>query len=663
MNAKGNGRQIGVYICHCGTNIAGTVDVKDVALEAGKIKDVVVARDYKYMCSNPGQDLIKNDIKEKNLDAIVVAACSPKMHESTYRKVLQESGLNPFLFEMANIREQCSWVHRDKEKATEKAIDLVKMAIVKVRQNEALEKIKAEVVQRILVIGGGIAGIQASLDLSDQGYEVVLVEKEQSIGGRMSQLNKTFPTLDCSACILTPKMVEVGQRENIILYSYAEVEEVSGYVGNFEVKIRKKARYVDEIMCNGCGLCEEKCPTKVISEYEEGMGKRKAIYRLFPQAVPNIPVIDADNCLYLTEGKCGVCKKICTADAIDYEQKDEIITEKVGAVIIATGYDTYDAILKEEYGYGIYNNVITGLQLERLIHPAGPTKGELKRPSDQGKIKRIAFVQCVGSRDERANKYCSRVCCMYAIKNAILIKERYPDIEIYIFYIDIRAFGKGYEEFYKRAQEEFGIKFIRGRVAEILEDPDTKNLIIRADDTLLNVIVEAEVDLAVLSVAIIPRKDSENLQKLFGLVTSPDGFLMEAHAKLRPVDTQVDGIFLAGCVQGPKDIPDTVAQAKAAASSALGLISKKTLELEPIVAVVEESLCRGCGDCADTCEFGAIELQRLNARIVAKVNKVLCKGCGACSVACCNGAIVVKNFRDTQTFEMIATALESQMTV
>ncbi len=647
---------IGVYICHCGTNIAGVVDVEEVARHAAGLKDVMVARDYKYMCSSPGQDLIKNDIKEKKLDRIIVAACSPNMHESTFKKVLAGAGINPYLLEIANIREQASWVHFDKEKTTDKAFDLIRIAVAKVRNNEPLSSLLTKVIQRVLVIGAGIAGIQASLDIANTGYEVVLVEKDQSIGGRMAQLGTTFPTLDCAACILTPKMSEVSLNPEIKLFTYSEVEEISGFLGNFKAKIRKKSRGVDESLCTGCGICQEKCPAKVPSEYDEKMGYRKAIYTLFPQAVPNIPVIDRANCLYITKGKCGVCKKVCTAGAIDYERGDEFIEEEVGAIVVANGFDPYDPTSKEEYGFGIYKNVITGLQLERLLHSAGPTKGEVKRPSDGAVPKRLAFVQCVGSRDERTNKYCSRVCCMYAIKNALLIKQNNPENKIFLYYIDIRAFGKGYEEFYKRAQE-LGIRFVRGRVAEIFEERNG-NLVIHADDTLLGITTENEVDMVVLSVGMTPRFDSSKLQKMLGIGTSPDGFFMEAHAKLRPVETLVDGVFLAGTAQGPKDIPDAVAHAKGAASSALGVVSKKTLELSPMISEVDEGLCRGCGRCKETCEYKAIELKEIRPGIlVSHVNEVQCKGCGSCSVVCTSGAITMKHFTNRQIFAMIEAAM------
>ena len=646
---------IGVYVCHCGTNIAGVIDVEKVTEYAATLGDVVVARNYKYMCSDPGKDLIRSDIKENNLDRVVVAACSPTMHEKTYRDVMEEMGENPFLFEMANIREQDSWVHTDKDMATEKAYDLVRMAVAKVRQNEPLERIEIPVTQRALIIGGGVAGMEASLDLAEQGYEVIMVEKEQSIGGHMSQLTKTFPTLDCPMCILAPKMA-LHEHKNITIYSFSEIEEVSGYVGNFEVSIRKKAKSVIEDLCNGCGLCQEKCPTKVPSVYDGKLGMRKAIYTLFPQAVPRIPVLDRENCLMFTKGTCGVCKKVCPTDAIDYEQQDEIITEKVGAIIVATGYAEYDPTPIAEYGYGRYKNVLTGLQFERLTNGSGPTLGVLKRPSDGTTPKRFAFIQCVGSRDVNTHEYCSKVCCMYTVKNARLLRDEHPESEVYVFYTDVRSAGKGYEEFYKTGQEK-GVKFIRGRASEIIGLPDD-NLLVRTEDTFTGNVIEAEVDMVILACALLPTEDSAMLRDVLKISEGSEGFFLEAHPKVSPVDTLTDGVYLAGCAQGPRDIADTVVHAKGAASGAAVLISHTMMSLDPISAYSDESVCRGCGECKLVCQFGAIEIEPLNGRLIAKVNEILCKGCGACVGACCNGAMSIRHFKDEQINSMIEAAME-----
>lgn len=642
--------RIGVYVCDCGINIAGVVDNEALVKYAGKLDGVAVARQYKFMCSDPGQSMIKEDIEKHKLNRIIVAACSPNMHEATFRDACKEAGLNPFLFEMANIREQCSWVHmHEKKMATEKAKDLVRMAVAKARLLEPQEKSKVNVNKSALVIGGGIAGIQASLDLADQGFKVILVEKTPSIGGKMAQLDKTFPTMDCSSCILTPKMVLVNRHPDIELLTYAEVTEVAGYIGNFRVKIEKKSRYVTED-CTACNLCTEVCPIEAPSEFNAGLAARKAIYVPFPQAVPLVYTIDSDTCI-----SCGMCKAVCEPGAINYEMKPETLERDVGTIIVATGYKIFDARRKEEYGYGRYANVINGLEFERFINSTGPTGGELKRPSDGKMPERIGFIQCVGSRDETVgNTYCSRVCCMYAIKNARIYKEKHPEAEVYIFYIDIRAFGKGYEEFYKSAQDEYGVKFIRGRPSEVVEDPETKDLTVKLEDTLLGKNLEINLDLVVLSVGMEPPEDAEKIQKLLRISRSADKFFLEAHPKLRPVDTLTEGIFLAGAVQGPKDIPDSVAQGSAAAARAAVPMSKGMVEIDPILATVEKDMCTGCRLCEKVCTFGAVKVKDRKA----EVNEAMCTGCGVCAAACPTGAIQIKNFKDRQIIAMIEAAFK-----
>lgn len=646
--------RIGVYICHCGVNIAGVIDVEEVVKYAEKLEGVVVAKEDRYVCSDPGQDLIKKDILEHKLNRVVVAACSPRIHEPTFRTACQEAGLNPYLFDMANIREHASWVHMNEpEKATQKAKDLVRMTVAKARLLEPLENPKVSVIKKALVIGGGVAGIQASLDLADQGFKVYLVEKTPSIGGAMAQLDKTFPTMDCSACILTPKMVDVSRHPNIELLAYSEVKEVDGYIGNFQVKVEKKPRFVREDTCTGCGICADPCPVEVPNEFDLGLGTRKAIYTPFPQAVPLIYTIDDENCV-----GCGMCDNVCDADAVEFDQKPETVTLNVGTIIVAIGFKIFDARRKEEYGYGVHDNVINALEFERLINASGPTGGKLLRPSDGRVPRSIGFVQCVGSRDETVgNPYCSRVCCMYAIKNARLYKEKHPDADIYIFYTDIRAFGKGYEEFYQSAQEDYGVKFIRGSPGKIEGDPKTKNLIVKVEDTLLGKNLDMELDLVVLSVGLEPPADADELQKLLRLSRTADGFFMEAHPKLRPVDTLTGGLFLAGTVQGPKDIPDTVVQGSAAASRAAILMAAGEVEVEPIVASVDSDNCIGCRICERVCDFGAIEIVEKKAVI----NEVLCKGCGGCAGACPTGAMQIRHFEDDQIMAMICAAFEEEI--
>ncbi len=649
--AKRNDKKprIGVYICDCGVNIAGVVDNLALTKYAGGLGDVVLTRQYNFVCSEPGQKMIRDDIKEKKLNRIVVAACTPNMHEPTFRKACEDAGLNPYLFEMANIREHCSWVHMHEPKAaTDKAKAHVRMAVAKARLLEPQETSKVKVIKKTLIIGGGIAGIQAALDLADQGYKVTLVEKNPSIGGKMAQLDKTFPTMDCSSCILTPKMVSVSRHKNIELLTNAEVKDVSGYIGNFRVEIEKKPKYVTKD-CTACDICTQNCPIEVPSEFNAGMGTRKAIYIPFPQAVPLIYTIDDENCI-----GCGMCDSVCEPNAIDYDDRPEVIERKVGTIILAAGFDVFDAKRKVEYAYDRYPNVVTALQFERLGSATGPTGGKVLRPSDGEAPKRIGFIQCVGSRDETVgNSYCSRVCCMYAIKNARIYKEKHPDAELYIFFIDIRAFGKGYEEFYKTAKEEYGIKFIRGRPSEVMEGEEN-NLLLRVEDTLLGKLVEVELDMLVLSVGIEPPRDVTELQRILKLSRSPDGFFLEAHPKLRPVDTLRSGIYLAGTIQGPKDIPDAVAQGSAAAARASIPMAKGEVELEPILATVDREACIGCRICEKVCDFDAIEM----VDKLAQVKEAICTGCGACSAACPTGAVQLRHFKDEQILAMVSAAFE-----
>jgi len=639
--------RIGVYICHCGSNIADTVDVEEVARFAQGLDSVVVARDYKFMCSEPGQELIKKDIGDLGLNRVVVASCSPTMHEPTFRRACQEAGLNPYLFEMANIREHCSWVTEDRAEATEKAKALVSAAVKRVYYHQPLETREVPVNPNTLVVGGGIAGIQAALKIADSEHKVYLVEREPSIGGHMAQLDKTFPTLDCSACILTPKMTQVGSHPYIELLTYSVVEEVSGYIGNFRVKIRKKARYVDEAKCTGCGLCQTKCPWKADSEFEAGIGKRKAIYTPFPQAVPNIPVIDTEHCVYFLKGTCRACEKLCEAEAIDFEQQDKVIEVEVGSIILATGFNVFDPTPIYQYGYKRLDNVITSLEFERMVNSSGPTGGNIVL-KDGSIPESIAIIHCVGSRDEKYHEYCSRVCCMHSMKFAHLIKE-HTDAEVCEFYIDIRSFGKGYEEFYNRVLNE-GAIFIRGRPAEITniaETPEEEGkLVVQFEDTLVGLQRRLPVDMVILSCALEPQPDADAIARLFNISRSADGFFLEKHPKLDPVATMTDGIFVVGCCQGPKDIPDTVAQASAAAAEVLAMISKGRVEIEAATAVVDERICSGCQVCKLVCPYSAIDFDEEKG--VCRVNEALCKGCGACVAACPSDAIGLNHFTNEQ---------------
>ena len=640
--------RIGVFICHCGTNIAGTVDVVDVAEKAKDIPDVVYATDYMYMCSEPGQDTIIQAIKDHALDGVVVSACSPRMHEPTFRRAVERAGVNRYMFEMTNIREHVSWIGKDKEANTNKAFELVRMSVEKLRRNRPLTPKFFASTKRALVIGGGVAGIQAALDCADAGIDVVLVEREPSIGGKMSKLDKTFPTVDCSSCILGPKMVDVAQHPKITLYTCSEVESVSGFVGNFEVVIRRKSTCVISEKCTGCGLCTEKCPAKKsFDRFNEGVGTTTAINIPFPQAIPKKAVIDKSFCRQFVKGKCGVCAKVCPTGAIDYEQQDEFVTVQVGAVVAATGYDLMDWTVYGEYGGGRYPDVITSLQYERIMSASGPYGGHIKRPSDGREPKKVVFIQCVGSRDVSVDHpYCSGFCCMYTAKQAILTKDHIPDSQSYVFYMDIRAPGKAYDEFTRRAQEEYGAQYIRGRVSMVY--PKGDSYVVRGMDTLAGAQVEIEADLVVLAVGAEAAVNSPKLAEKLRISYDRFGFFMEGHVKLKPVETNTAGIFLAGCSQGPKDIPSSVAMGSAAAAKVLGLLSKDKLESDPQIAQVNMNRCVGCGKCINVCPFKAIREIDFRGQPKAEVIEAVCQGCGLCNATCPQGAVQLSHFTDNQ---------------
>ncbi len=653
-------QRVGVFVCWCGSNIAGTVDVQAVSEALKNEPGVVFSTNYQYMCSQAGQDMIKDAVKEHNLTGIVVCSCSPRMHEATFRKTAAAAGLNPYMVEIANIREQCSWVHKDIQTGTEKAIILGKAAVAKVNLNTPLTPGESPVTKRALVIGGGIAGIQTALDIADAGFPVDIVETKPTIGGKMAQLDKTFPTLDCAACILTPKMVDVAQNEKIRIFSYSQVSEIKGFVGNFDVTIKKNARYVKEDICTGCGACVEKCPMKKVpNEFNLGMDNRSAIYIPFAQAVPKVATIDPNACNMLKNGKCGLCARVCTAGAIDYTQKDEYINEKYGAIVVATGFNPISMEKFDEFSYNQSKDVITSLEFERLTNAAGPTAGHLERPSDGKSPKTIVFVQCVGSRcdscSEKGKEYCSKICCMYTAKHAMLTRDKYPDTEVYVFYIDVRTPGKNFDEFYRRAVEEYGVKYVKGMVGKVT--PEGDKLKVQASDLIENKQLHIDADLVVLAAAIEPDKSARPLATMLTASMDTNDFFTEAHPKLRPVESPTAGVFLSGACQGPKDIPETVSQAGAAASKVIGLLAKDKLTGNPCVAGSNELMCNGCSSCERVCPYGAITYEdkefrmpdRTNkTRRVAVVNPAVCQGCGACTVACPSGAMDLNGFKSNQ---------------
>jgi heterodisulfide reductase subunit A len=650
--------RIGVYICHCGTNIAGVIDVRSLSEFAVTLPGVALARDYKYMCSDPGQKLIVDDIREHGLNRIVVAACSPQLHEKTFRGATAEGGLNPYQFQMVNIREHDSWVHIDKPAATDKARDLIRAAVRRVKRHVPLERRQVPIQPDVLIVGGGIAGIHAALTLANAGKHVYLVEREPTIGGHMAQFDKTFPTLDCAACILTPKMTAVRAHPNITLWTLSEVAEVAGYIGNYTVKVRRKPRYIIEEMCIGCLECVEACvykQPKFPDEFNLGLSKRKPVYLAFPQAVPQKVLIDPETCI---EFKSGKCKKTCIEacgdrNAIDLKQPERIETIEVGSIILATGFQVFDAKRLPYYGYGVYPNVYTALEVERLVNASGPTGGEITL-RDGRKPSSVGIIHCIGSRDHHTNRWCSRVCCMYSLKLAHLIKEK-TEAEIYNCYIDIRAPGKGFEEFYDRVAEE-GVQFIRGKVGDVYPAGNGDGrLIMQVEDTLLGMVRKLPVDMVVLAVGLEAHADAQDVRRLFNLTCSTEGFFQERHPKLAPVSTFTDGVFLAGCCQGPKDIPDTVAQAGAAAAEALALIDAGHVELEPNTAYIVEEECSGCKTCIPLCPYSAISWKKDVKK--AAINEVLCKGCGTCVASCPSGSIGQNLFEDAEIFDELEGVL------
>ena len=630
-------QRIGVFVCWCGSNIAATVDVKRVAEAVRTEPGVVFSTDYQYMCSENGQALIRQAIHEHGLTGVVVCSCSPRMHEATFRKTATLAGINPYMVEIANIREQCSWIHKDMPEGTEKAVILARAALAKVNLNAPLTAGTSPVTKRALVIGGGIAGIQTALDVADAGYEVDIVEMAPTIGGRMAQLDKTFPTLDCAACILTPKMVDAAQNEKINIISYAELDSLSGYVGNFTARIRKKARYIDETKCTGCGVCTEKCPSrKGLNEFNMSLNTRGAIYIPFAQAIPNVAVIDAKNCLHFRTGKCGLCEKNCSAGAIRFDQQDEMLERRYGAIIVATGFKPIDASAFDEYAYTQSKDVVTSLEFERIMNAAGPTKGQLVRPSDGKHPREIVFIQCVGSRCSqdavKGKPYCSKICCMYTAKHAMLVREKYPDVKVHVFYIDARTPGKNFDEFYRRAVEQYDVDYIKGMVGKVSVEGD--HLHVQGSDLLANEQVHIQADMVVLATAIEPDPTARAIGTMLTASMDTNDFFTEAHPKLRPVESPTAGIYLSGVCQGPKDIPETVAQAGAAAAKVIGLLSKNSLTCNPCVAHADELLCNGCSQCERVCPYGAISYEDREVRgpefrgvkRVAVVNEAVCQG-------------------------------------
>ncbi len=670
--AKAEEPRIGVYVCYCGLNIAGTVDVEEVAEYARKLPNVVYVKTNRYTCADPGQEEIRKGIREYKLNRVVVAACSPRMHEPTFRRTVSEAGLNAFVYEMANIREFASWCHQNAPKeATEKAKELVKMAVAKVRLLEPLDVIEVPVTNKALVVGAGVAGASSALDLAEMGYQVYLVDRAEIIGGHMAQLGKSFPVFECSNCpqqIHCPRFSCVATRigavavhPNIKLLAYTDVKHVEGVIGSYKANITRRPRFVDENKCTSCGKCAEVCPVETLNKFDAGMRKRKAIYLPFAYATPNTYTIDKETCLYFKDGSCKKCQEICPEGAVNFTQEPLEEKLEVGCMVVATGYDIYEPYDLPNYGFGKYKDVITALQLERIIDTNTQILGELRKPSDGKTPESITYIQCVGSRDVNKYEYCSGFCCMLTLKSAVFLKEKYRDkLKINVLYTDMRANRKGYEELFRKAQQ-LGINFIRVKLTNrnVSENPKTKKLAVCAEKED-GTPVEVESDMVVLATAALPSQGSEEVARVFNISRGSDGFFMESHPKLKPIDTPSDGVFVAGGCQGPKDVPYSVSQGMGTAARASTILSKPTYKIQPIVAVVDPAKCRNtkvkCGLCAKACPYSAITAPEGQ---VAQTMSAMCHGCGTCVAECPADAITQKHFTDAQIMSQIRAALET----
>ena len=639
--------RIGIFVCECGGNIGDVVDVKAVVDTVKNWPDVATAKYHKYLCAKPAQEMILDAVKKENLDRVVVASCTPRMHLGTFQAVMERSGLNPFMLEFVNIREQDAWVHgpHSSLEATKKAVSLIKGGYERSRELEPLQTISEKGSREILIVGGGIAGITAALELGYLGYKVHLVERKPSIGGNMAKLTKVFPTLDCAQCILTPRMAEVGRNPNVTLYTYGEVQEVSGRPGNYDVKLFMKPRGVDLQKCRNCGVCAKVCPVSVSDEFNEGLSERKAAYIEFPQAVPSAYVIDFKSCT-----KCEKCEKLCPAKAITLADQGSTVDLHVGGIIMATGYQLYDAKKLETFGYSTYKDVITMMDLERFVSATGPTSGYVKR-ADGTDVKKMAIVLCAGSRDKNYIPYCSRICCMYALKQAFVLKKMLG-IDVAIYYTDIRATGKGYEDLYWRDQEA-GVTFIRGKIAEVYKDNKTGKLVAVAEDTISGELTEDQYDMIALATPMVSPEGLKELADKMKVSIGEDGFITEKHPKLDPVDSLTTGIFACGCALSPKDVRDTVSDGLGASAKAALFLKSDYVTTSPEKACVIADLCNGCNACVPICPTKAITMQDGKA----KIDPFQCTGCGACIPVCPQEAIDFKNATTKQVIASIRGVL------
>ncbi len=665
--------RIGVFVCECGPNIKEAIDLDTVVTFAQRLKNVVMAKPFNLLCSEAGKKLIEEDIKTYNLTRVVIAACSPREHEHTFKKVLSNAGLNPYLLQLVNIREQCAWVIKNKTLATEKAKAMIQAAVERVIHHEPLESKEIECQMDALVVGAGIAGISAALTLAQKNRKVYLVEKSPVIGGKVARYEKVFPTLECASCVLDPVLDKVLHNEQIELLTLSEIQEVLGFFGNFIVKVKKNARCVDTKTCIGCGACFEVCSVKVKNEYNEGLDERRAIYIPYAGALPNVAVIDKEHCLHFQAEGCNACQNACPFGSINYEENDEVQELRVGAIVLATGFDVFDPKRAPQYGYGKIDNVYTSLEFERLLNSNGPTGGKILLKNGQPP-KKIALIHCAGSRTKKYNEYCSGVCCMYSLKFAHMVNEQLPDSSISEFYSDFCLPGKESQGFFNNLLDKNGIEFVRVKDLDSIKFSEKKGKVLIQYKDAHGDMKKAPFDLAVLSVAIEAAKDAQDLARIFDIPQGEGGFFTEEHTELSPASTIKEGIFIAGCAQGPKDVQSTVAQGQAAAGNILSrLIPGEKLVLEAITATVDEDLCSGCKICIGLCPYKAITYNSPSLPFskggqegfsdekgeIATINEVLCRGCGICAAACPSGAIKAKHFTDKQIFTEIEGLLNT----
>ncbi|MDH4214489.1 MAG: hydrogenase iron-sulfur subunit [Candidatus Thorarchaeota archaeon] len=647
---KNEKNRVAVFLCKCGSNIAGPIDIEDLK-ERVESRGVAVVEVNDHLCSDHGVQELTLAIKKSGAEKVVIAGCTPLLHKELFNDAVRAAGIDPGHLHVANIREQCSWVHSDdREAATSKAATIIDIGLAEVGLSNPIRTFEMPVVQRAMVIGGGVAGVTAALELADQGIETVLVEKEAFLGGHMARWDKLFPTFDCSICILGPMMARAADHSNIRLMTLTDIEEIKGSTGRYSVKLTQHPRYVSTELCTGCNRCVEVCPVEVVDEYNHGLGKRKAIVRHSLDAVPIAPHIDMDNCV-----GCQSCSGVCEAKAIRYDDCTKTETIEVGAIIVATGFRPFDPSIVEELGYGENPDVITSLELERLINPSGPTGGRLIRPSDGSAPRSVVFINCVGSRTMRFNRpYCSRACCAEAVKQSIQVKELHPDCETYVFYTDLRTVGKGHEELSVRAADEYGIHFVRGAVGEVVHDSVKGKTFVRAEDTLLKRMLYLDVDLVVLMVGMDPAPSNQHLSKLLKIPLDENGFFLEQHPKLNLSGTASKGIFLAGVSQAPKDISDTVAHAGLAASKVKTLLTSSTILTDLTVPTIDHDLCINCLQCQQVCSPNAI---RSNNGDKPTINQAACRGCGACVAACPTAALNLPSLTTEQLLAATRSAV------